>query len=98
MNSLVARIQFSNVYRRLAAFVVVAAVAIMSLVMAPSAHATIGICDTAGPVEVEATIVGPGPTAYATLGRDRRDQRRLAHRRDRRRSVREHDRDGSHRS
>ncbi|MBK8304797.1 MAG: hypothetical protein IPK98_15895 [Chloracidobacterium sp.] len=29
---------------------------------------TIGVCDTAGPIEVEASLVGPGPTAYATLG------------------------------
>lgn len=27
----------------------------------------IGTCDTAGPIEVEASLVGPGPTAYATL-------------------------------
>lgn len=29
---------------------------------------TIGVCDTAGPIEVEASLIGPGPTAYATLG------------------------------
>lgn len=28
---------------------------------------TIGTCDTAGPIEIEATLTGPGPTAYATL-------------------------------
>ncbi len=32
------------------------------------AHATLGTCDTAGPIEVEATGAGPGPTQYATLG------------------------------
>jgi hypothetical protein len=31
------------------------------------AHATLGTCDTAGPIEVEATGAGAGPTAYATL-------------------------------
>src|SRR5262245_12813165 len=35
---------------------------------APAAHAAIGTCDTVGPVEVEATLGNPGPTAYATLG------------------------------
>jgi len=29
---------------------------------------TIGVCDTAGPIEVEASGGDPGPTAYATLG------------------------------
>src|SRR5262245_4336972 len=32
------------------------------------AHATIGSCDTAGPIEVEGSILGTTPTAYATLG------------------------------
>lgn len=32
------------------------------------ANFTIGVCDTAGPIEVEASLIGPGPTAYATLG------------------------------
>ena len=53
---------------RLSVLVIGAAVAVLSLVAAPSAEATIGACDTAGPVEVEATVAGPGPTSYATLG------------------------------
>jgi hypothetical protein len=32
------------------------------------AHATVGVCDTAQPVEIEATAGTPGPTGYATLG------------------------------
>jgi len=29
---------------------------------------TLGVCDTAGPIEVEGSILGTTPTAYATLG------------------------------
>ena len=35
---------------------------------ASAAPLTPGICDTAGPIEVEGTILGTTPTAYATLG------------------------------
>jgi hypothetical protein len=40
----------------------------VSGLLSGGAHATLGTCDTAGPIEVEATILGPGPTAYASLG------------------------------
>ncbi len=33
-----------------------------------AAPLTPGICDTAGPIEVEGTVLGTTPTAYATLG------------------------------
>ena len=34
----------------------------------PAAPVAPGVCDTAGPIEVEGTILGVTPTAYATLG------------------------------
>ena len=47
---------------------VVAVAAILGLAMTPKAQAALGACDTAGPIEIEATGSGSGPTAYATLG------------------------------
>ena len=34
---------------------------------APAAHATAGVCDTAGPIEVESVSPASGPTAYVSL-------------------------------
>ena len=34
---------------------------------ATTAHAALGVCDAAPPVEVEATAGTPGPTSYPTL-------------------------------
>ena len=40
----------------------------LSALAGGGAHATVGTCDTAGPVEIEASGGDPGPTAYASLG------------------------------
>ncbi len=40
----------------------------IAMLAAPAAHATIGVCDTAGPVEVESSGGTTTPTAYTTMG------------------------------
>ena len=48
-------------------FAALAIVALAIVAATPEAHATAGVCDTAGPIEVESSLPS-GPTAYATLG------------------------------
>src|SRR5262245_31774531 len=39
----------------------------LSVLGSSAAHASLGVCNTAGPIEIEASGGDPGPTAYATL-------------------------------
>src|SRR5262245_1991832 len=69
MHAFIRRSSLENIrsFGRVLAVAALAAVALLA--SAPDAHAVIGVCDTAGPVEVEATAGSDlGPTAYGTLG------------------------------
>ncbi|HJQ97613.1 MAG TPA: hypothetical protein VJ826_04810, partial [Candidatus Polarisedimenticolaceae bacterium] len=52
---------------RFRGFVGVCCFALLLAALGTPAHATIGTCDTAGPIEVEGSVLGTTPTAYATL-------------------------------